>query len=249
MPRPRSISFDRIAHLYDATRSLPEAQMTIIADVFAGALRGYARVLEVGVGTGRVALPLQQRGVPVLGVDISPRMMRRGREKGVRNTMLADALHLPFREKAFDAAYSIHVLHLVADWRRALEEVARVTKHAYFTVATYWEEGRRRTPFKVYWETVERAGYERRLPGLFERRLSDERPPTERTPIGTFPETRRMAETIQRLEERIYSGQWELPAEVHDKAVRAVRETFAEEEYASEKRVELLRWDVDTLTA
>lgn len=246
MAPPRSISFDRIAHLYDATRGLAEEQMQPIADAFAKALEGYARVLEVGVGTGRFALPLQQRGVPLLGVDISARMMQRGREKGVRNTLLADALHLPFRAKAFDAAYSIHVLHLVADWRRALEEVRRVTRDAYFTVATYWEGGP--VPFRVYWDAVKEGGYERNLPGLFERQLPDERAPTERTPIGTFRETRRMDEALQRLEERIYSGQWEIPAEIHTRAVEAVRTAFAEDTYTLEKRVELLRWDVNALT-
>lgn len=246
MPAPRSISFDRIAHRYDETRSLPEEQMEAIVDVFAEALQGYARVLEVGVGTGRMALPLRQRGVPIVGVDISAGMMARARKKGVRETLLADALHLPFREGAFDAAYSVHVLHLVADWARALEEVARVTRKAYFTVATHWEEGT--TPFKVYWDALKAAGYERDLPGLFERKLPEARPPTARTPIGTFRETRRMAEAIERLEDRIYSGQWDVPTEVHAEAMAAVREAFAEEEYALERRVELLRWEVDALT-
>lgn len=37
--------------------------------------------LELGVGTGRVAIPLMDSGVPVHGVDLSPAMLRRLREK------------------------------------------------------------------------------------------------------------------------------------------------------------------------
>lgn len=37
--------------------------------------------LEFGIGTGRVALPLSQRGVPVAGIDLSPQMVERLRAK------------------------------------------------------------------------------------------------------------------------------------------------------------------------
>src|SRR5262249_40393786 len=40
-------------------------------------LAGRGRVLELGIGTGRVALPLMQRGVNVEGIDISPAMVER----------------------------------------------------------------------------------------------------------------------------------------------------------------------------
>jgi len=39
------------------------------------ATAGRARVLEYGVGTGRVALPMARRGQRVLGVDLSPQML------------------------------------------------------------------------------------------------------------------------------------------------------------------------------
>lgn len=40
------------------------------------------RVLELGIGTGRVAIPLHRRGVDVSGVDASPKMVERMRTKG-----------------------------------------------------------------------------------------------------------------------------------------------------------------------
>lgn len=45
------------------------------------ALAGGGRALEFAVGTGRVAIPLAERGVPVTGIEQSPAMIARLREK------------------------------------------------------------------------------------------------------------------------------------------------------------------------
>jgi SAM-dependent methyltransferase len=39
------------------------------------------RVLELAIGTGRVALPLKERGIDITGIDISPEMVARLRQK------------------------------------------------------------------------------------------------------------------------------------------------------------------------
>ncbi len=51
-----------------------------VADVLAG-LAGGGRALELGIGTGRIALPLARRGVPVHGIDLSRAMVARLRAK------------------------------------------------------------------------------------------------------------------------------------------------------------------------
>ena len=45
------------------------------------ALAGAGKALELGIGTGRIALPLAERGVPVAGIDLSEAMTARLREK------------------------------------------------------------------------------------------------------------------------------------------------------------------------
>jgi SAM-dependent methyltransferase len=50
------------------------------ADFLAG-LAGDGPVLEFGIGTGRIALPLAQRGLEVQGIDLSPEMVAKLREK------------------------------------------------------------------------------------------------------------------------------------------------------------------------
>ncbi|MGH8958941.1 MAG: methyltransferase domain-containing protein, partial [Acidimicrobiia bacterium] len=39
------------------------------------------RVLELAIGTGRIALPLKERGIGIAGIDISPEMLRKLRQK------------------------------------------------------------------------------------------------------------------------------------------------------------------------
>jgi SAM-dependent methyltransferase len=48
---------------------------------FLAGLAGSGRALELGIGTGRIALPLAERGVPVSGIDLSPAMVARLRAK------------------------------------------------------------------------------------------------------------------------------------------------------------------------
>lgn len=72
----------RIAATYDddtAERSTAEA-LGPICDVLAE-LAGDGRVLELAIGTGRVALPLAARGVPVAGIELSPDMVEQLRSK------------------------------------------------------------------------------------------------------------------------------------------------------------------------
>ena len=66
-----SISFDRAAAYYDETRITDPKSLRTIIDLLEARLTGRGPVLEVGVGTGQLALPLARRGVPVIGLDLS----------------------------------------------------------------------------------------------------------------------------------------------------------------------------------
>jgi SAM-dependent methyltransferase len=69
---------DHIAEVYDAWYSALEIRAVV--DCIAG-LAGRGPVLELGIGTGRIALPLQERGVEVHGIDASEKMVAKLREK------------------------------------------------------------------------------------------------------------------------------------------------------------------------
>ena len=74
-----SVSFDRIASRYDATRGFPPGVGAQVGAAFRAqsGLPVGARLVEIGVGTGRIAIPLVSQGYQYIGVDISLEMMRR----------------------------------------------------------------------------------------------------------------------------------------------------------------------------
>ncbi len=73
---------ERVAARYDesAADMFSPAVVDPVVDVLAE-LAGPGRALELGIGTGRVALPLAQRGVPVHGIELSRAMVARLRAK------------------------------------------------------------------------------------------------------------------------------------------------------------------------
>ena len=86
------------------------------------------------MGTGRLAEPLQNAGFEIVGIDISKKMMSKAREKGVQNLVIADARFIPFKDKSFDVTISVHVLHLISEWKKALERSvsSNSTCHVFF---------------------------------------------------------------------------------------------------------------------
>jgi demethylmenaquinone methyltransferase/2-methoxy-6-polyprenyl-1,4-benzoquinol methylase len=90
-------------------------------------------VLDVGAGTGDMAMALLHRwpGVTVVGVDLTPEMMRAGQRKpGAERVcwILGDGLSLPFPDAHFDAVTSVFLLRNVTDVPGVLAEQCRVVR-------------------------------------------------------------------------------------------------------------------------
>jgi len=73
---------EEVASKYDETEDPMFAPEVVNPTVnFLANLAGGGRALEFGIGTGRIALPLAQRGVPVAGIDLSQAMLARLKAK------------------------------------------------------------------------------------------------------------------------------------------------------------------------
>lgn len=258
-----SISFDRAASFYDRTRGFPPGvERQVAGGIFrqAGLSEG-RRLLELGVGTGRLALPLVEEGLDVFGVDISWRMLEVLCRKDARRRVCAvqgDITALPFSPASFDAVLAVHVLHLVGPWQTALEEAVRVLRPGGCFILG-WGERDNDSPTwqvrKAWREIVHRLGGTTERPGEQE----SERIVAVLEAMGLRREgvlevarwTIRVspAGAVQTIAERIFSETWFLPEELHQKALAELREWvgrhYADPESAVETeeafRVALLR--------
>jgi len=124
------MAFDRAVEYYDRTRGLSDDASREMVALLASELRRRGPCLEIGVGTGLVALPLAEAGLRMVGVDISAPMLGRLVEKAGGRApfplVRADATTLPFADDSFGGAIVRHVLHLVPGWRMVISELVRV---------------------------------------------------------------------------------------------------------------------------
>ena len=118
------MSFDRIADRYDETRGGLERGGNVAAAIAPHLAAGV--VVEVGVGTGAVALPLVRRGHPVIGFDLSLPMLRRAHDRLGPRVARVDAHHLPVAGAAAPNVVMVWVLHLVADLPAVVAEATRI---------------------------------------------------------------------------------------------------------------------------
>lgn len=94
------------------------------------------RVLDVGTGSGRVAIRLARLNpaFAIEGVDLSESMLELARKNAEREGLTnlqftsADAKRLPFPSESFDLVISHQLLHQLPDPLGALSEINRVTK-------------------------------------------------------------------------------------------------------------------------
>lgn len=84
-------------------------------------------VLEVGCGTGLILQRVAGFARSARGIDLSPGMLERARERGL-DVVEGSATELPFDDASFDVAYSFKVLAHVPALEQALAEMARVVR-------------------------------------------------------------------------------------------------------------------------
>src|SRR5262249_25952022 len=125
-----SVPFDRAAEVYDRTRRLTPEASAATTELLAQELADRQPALELGGGTGLIALPLAEARVRLVGLDLSRPMLAKIVEKAGGSVpfplVVGDATRLPFVDGAFGGAYARHVLHLIGAWRTALAELVRV---------------------------------------------------------------------------------------------------------------------------
>lgn len=230
-----SISFDRAAAYYDATRGYPPGVDAAIAAAIAAAAAADAttRFFEAGIGTGRIALPLIVAGYDYTGIDLAPLMVERLRAKldayaaahpdfTPRVALsLGDATALPYPAGAFDVALTVHVMHLIPNWEAALDEILRVTRPGgwYLNCGDDFAANATKNHAQHVWTEIVRdlgfqaqdsrgigAGRETINTALRQRGMA---PEVLRTVTWDAPMT--PAAEVARIGQRLWSRTWDVP--------------------------------------
>jgi demethylmenaquinone methyltransferase/2-methoxy-6-polyprenyl-1,4-benzoquinol methylase len=133
--------FNRVAPRYDAANRVMSGGIDVVwrKKAIARLLDGMGdapRVLDLGAGTLDGALEIARRsaGARVAAADFAREMLRAGRDKlpteqpGRIDTHAADGHHLPYRDAAFDGAFSAFCVRNLRDLPSGLRELRRVVR-------------------------------------------------------------------------------------------------------------------------
>jgi len=133
--------FDAIAGRYDLLNDILSAGQVRLWRRAVARITGAGpgqRVLDLAAGTGTSSLTFTAAGADCVACDFSLGMLRAGHsrlagaksreQQGQLGFAAGDALRLPFRDEAFDAATISFGLRNVADPGQALAEMSRVTR-------------------------------------------------------------------------------------------------------------------------
>ena len=224
--------FDEISLVYDETRQ-PLDPETIDGLVAFVREHGWSSILEVGVGTGRIAEPLVRRGFSVTGLDASRGMLARATVKGVPRLVRGTAYRLPFPARAFDVVLFVHVLHMLDDPGAALREAGRVARGGALALMDRDPaEGRPEpmagtTPRELLRHVLMDLGYPdilRASPRVKEREILRAFPPGATRVVSDREVTEPLSRQLDTLEKRAYRHVLKVPTEDLARAVALARE-------------------------
>jgi SAM-dependent methyltransferase len=157
----------------------------------------------------------------------------------VKDLLLADARSIPFKDKTFDATVSVHLLHLIREWRKALAEVCRVTRYAMLSL----NYARKDPVREKYYLLLKPYGFERRWPGKSEQDLIDMIAPTKTVFVCSYRTS--ADDRITNLQQGTSSSQWKIPNQVNLEVVRALKMEFAGKTFRQDLYFSV--WEIDSL--
>lgn len=116
------------------------------------------KLLDVASGTGDLALEIQEAcpDCKVTATDFCPEMLSHAKQRGLSDTIVADALELPFPDGTFDVVTVSFGLRNMADYPAAVRSMARVLKPGGKLVILDFSlpQGILRKPYRFYLHRV-----------------------------------------------------------------------------------------------
>jgi ubiquinone/menaquinone biosynthesis C-methylase UbiE len=134
--------YDEFSHRYEAERRThrPNGYHAFVDDLEVDLTRRYGAggdVLECGAGTGLLLERFARFARSAKGIDLSPGMLEKARERGL-DVREASVTAIPFDDETFDVTCAFKVLAHVPEIGRALAEMARVTRSGGVVLAEFY---------------------------------------------------------------------------------------------------------------
>jgi len=229
--------YDEIASIYDRTRPLPRSVSEQVTECILHLVKATpeTKFLEPGIGTGRTALPIIERGYSYTGVDISKEMMDELRRKlqGVPNNLTllqADAASLGFDNDSFDVVLTTHMLQCLPDWLKGLAEIRRVLKPNGFYLACENLLTKHQRDFEQQWRAI-LAQYEQgqntnQIPSLspfkegITQVLIQQGAVVETVIAAQWQVEQTVGELLDAYQSRAYGICWSVPDDIFSSAIR-----------------------------
>lgn len=123
---------------------------------FAGVRNG-DRVLDVGTGTGSVALAIETRmgSSEIVGVDPSEGFIayaRKNAQSGRVRFEVGDGQALKFKDASFDGTLALLVMNFIPDHHKAIAEMRRVTRPRGVVSACVWDYNEGMQMLRFFWD-------------------------------------------------------------------------------------------------
>jgi len=250
-----SRQFDRAASYYDQTRPFLEVMATQGIQALLDVSGIHSSILEVGAGTGRISIPLLERGANLIGCDLSTKMLLRQHEKYPSARLVqSDAVSLPFPSDHFDTLITVHVMHLIGPWREALHEFKRVLKigGVFLNVSTYESVGSSlRGNMRDHWRGwLKSQGVNTDHPGARNVDVNAELAllgaKLEEVEVVRFPHIYTLRDELDRFANRIFSDTWSVEESIYQASLEDLR-TWTMQEYGdlNQEREDTVRFAFD----
>ena len=225
-----SVNFDRAADYYDDTRGFPNEQIKNVVEFIRQQtqLKTTDKLLEIGIGTGRIALPIAPHVHEIHGVDISVQMMARLQQKQTTEAVFltrANAEKLPFPDNSFDAIIIVHVLHLVPDAPAILRELQRVLKpKATLILGESKRDGL--SDMVAAWQSMTIVQGRPGTTVAAEKILAAGWQPIGEQSILSYPIYSKPIEMLQIIERRSWSTTWTMDDDLFNRGVSEVKKVM-----------------------
>ena len=128
-PVNERVDFSGNARVYDHRHGALLSEDEVARLSIAVALHPGVRILDIGAGTGRTAIPLAELGCEVVAIEPAWGMVEalRAKAQGTKFRVIAgEGSHLPFPDGRVDVVVIARLLYLTPDWRAVLTEAYRV---------------------------------------------------------------------------------------------------------------------------